>query len=231
MQPEDASAPPAPTLPDLSRERRAPRPVCGIDEAGRGPWAGPVVAAAVILPEADIPDGLNDSKQVPRRRREALAEALRACARIGIGIASVAEIERLNILQASLLAMRRAIAALPVVPRFALVDGNRLPEGLPCPGEAVPGADRLCLSVAAASILAKTTRDAIMADLARQHPGYGWETNMGYGTAEHAAALARLGPCIHHRRGFRPIRAAEDAAAARRPALQPGHSAPAEAVA
>jgi ribonuclease HII len=193
-------------LPHLLRERAGPFPVCGIDEAGRGPWAGPVVAAAVILDPAAVPEGLNDSKQVPRRRRETLAAALRSCALVGIGTASVEEIDRLNILGASLLAMARAVAALPERPALALVDGNRLPDALPCAGEAVPGGDRTCLSIAAASIVAKVARDAMMAELALRHPGYGWETNMGYGTAEHAAALDALGITPHHRRGFRPIR-------------------------
>jgi ribonuclease HII len=197
--------------PDFARETALPGPVCGSDEVGRGPWAGPVVAAAVILDPAAIPPGLNDSKQVPRRRREALAEALHdgsqgGAAAIGIGTASVEEIARLNILVAALLAMERAVAALPRRPAFALVDGNRLPR-LPCPAQAVPMGDRTCVSIAAASIVAKVARDRMMAELARAHPGYGWERNMGYGTAEHAAALARLGVTRHHRAGFRPIRA------------------------
>jgi ribonuclease HII len=201
-----ATPSPSILLPTLLREHRGPAPVCGIDEAGRGPWAGPVIAAAVILDPHAVPDGLNDSKQVPRKRREALAVALRERAFIGVGAASVEEIERLNILGASLLAMVRAVAALPHAPAHALVDGNRLPAGLPCSAEAVPGGDRRCLSIAAASIIAKVSRDALMARLARRHPGYGWETNQGYGTPEHAAALACLGPTLHHRRGFEPVR-------------------------
>lgn len=196
---------PVVALPTYTRERGAPAPVCGIDEVGRGPWAGPVVAAAVVLDPERIPEGLNDSKQLPRRRREALADALHASAAIGIGIASVEEIERLNILGASLLAMLRAVALLPVAPRFALVDGNRLPAGLPCPAEPVIGGDGLCLSIAAASVVAKVARDAMMTELAAAHPGYGWETNMGYGTREHAAALDRLGLTVHHRRGWRSV--------------------------
>jgi ribonuclease HII len=196
---------PVPLLPTLLREGGCPAPVCGIDEVGRGPWAGPVVAAAVVLCPDAIPDGLNDSKQIPRRRREALAAALHGTAAIGIGTASVEEIAEFNILGASLLAMVRAVAALPVRPAWALVDGNRLPKGLPCPAEAVPGGDALCLSIAAASIVAKVHRDALMSDLAAEHPGYGWETNMGYGTPEHSAALDQLGLTPHHRRGFRPI--------------------------
>lgn len=194
------------TLPHFLRESAAPWPVCGIDEVGRGPWAGPVVAAAVILDPARLPKGLRDSKQLTRRRRAEIAAMLHETARIGLGVASVEEIEQLNILGASLLAMERAVAQLPVPPRHALVDGNRLPAGLPCPAEAIPGGDTLCLSVAAASVVAKVARDRMMAELAARHPGYGWETNMGYGTREHAAALDRLGLTIHHRRSFRPIR-------------------------
>ena len=207
-------SPPTPVaaaLPTLLRERDAPPPVCGIDEVGRGPWAGPVVAAAVILDPERIPDGLNDSKQVPRRRREELSAALHATAAVGIGVASVEEIEELNILGASLLAMVRAVSALPVLPRFALVDGNRLPADLPCPGEAVVGGDALCLSIAAASVVAKVARDAMMAELAAAHPGYGWETNMGYGTPEHAAALDRIGLTVHHRRRWRSVQRVAEA--------------------
>ena len=194
-----------PTLPDFLREGRCPAPVCGIDEVGRGPWAGPVVAAAVILDPAAIPEGLNDSKLVPRRRRETLAAELHAAAIVGIGAASVEEIARLNILGASLLAMLRAVAALAQAPAYALIDGNQLPKGLPCPAEALPKGDGACLSIAAASIVAKVHRDRLMADLAARHAGYGWETNMGYGTPEHAAALDRLGLTPHHRQGFRPV--------------------------
>lgn len=200
-----APDPVVPALPSYNREGSAPAPVCGIDEVGRGPWAGPVVAAAVVLDPRGIPEGLNDSKQLPRRRREELSAALRATAAVGIGVASVDEIERHNILGASLLAMARAVSALPFVPRYALVDGNRLPKDLPCPAEAVVGGDALCLSIAAASVVAKVARDAMMTELAAAHPGYGWATNMGYGTREHAAALDRLGVTIHHRRGFKPV--------------------------
>jgi ribonuclease HII len=192
-------------MPDYAFETLSPHPVCGIDEVGRGPWAGPVVAAAVILDPANIPEGLDDSKRVPRARRVALAARLRDCAEVGVGMASVEEIERLNILQASLLAMARAVAALPRVPGFVLVDGNRLPGGLPCGGLAVAKGDARCLSIAAASIVAKVVRDAEMVALGQQFPGFAWERNAGYGTAEHRAALERLGPTPHHRRAFRPI--------------------------
>jgi len=193
--------------PDFSLEAAAAvGPVCGVDEAGRGPWAGPVVAGAAILDPRDIPDGLNDSKQLTARRREALFEALTAGpALIGVGIASVEEIDSLNILEATFLAMRRAVAALPAVPALALIDGNRAPKGLPCPCQTVVKGDARSLSIAAASIVAKVTRDRIMAELAAAHPGYGWETNQGYGAKAHQEGLQRLGVSPHHRRSFRPI--------------------------
>ena len=194
--------------------------VIGLDEAGRGPWAGPVVAAAAWLdPErcpAELRRGLDDSKRLSPARRAALLELLehsaaRGAAALGLGAAGVAEIDDVNILQATLRAMTRAAADLTArsgrAPEAALVDGNRLPE-LPCPAEAVVGGDGLSLSIAAASILAKVTRDRRMAALARDHPGYGWERNRGYGTAEHRAALARLGVTPQHRRSFRPVREA-----------------------
>jgi ribonuclease HII len=182
-------------------------PVAGVDEVGRGPWAGPVLAAAVVLDPAAVPDGLADSKTLPAARRETLAEALAGSARIAIGRAGVAEIDRLNILRAGDLAMARALAALAESGALAgaLVDGNRVPGGLPCPAEALVGGDGLEAAIAAASIVAKVARDRIMAGLAERHPGYGWERNMGYGTAEHRAALARLGVSPQHRRSFRPI--------------------------
>lgn len=181
------------------------RRIAGVDEAGRGPLAGPVVAAAVQLDPACIPPGLDDSKRLTARRRAALCAVLRDCARIGIGMAGVDEIDRLNILQASHLAMARALAALPEPPDHALIDGNLLPRGLACPATAIVGGDGLCLSIAAASIVAKVTRDRIMVDLAQQYPGYGWERNRGYPTAEHRAALGRLGVTPAHRRSFAPV--------------------------
>ncbi len=195
-------------MPDFSLEEAAGGLVAGVDEAGRGPWAGPVVAGAAILDRAGLSGvlrrGLDDSKKLKRRRREELFEALEAEARIGIGAAEVAEIDSLNILRASLLAMARAVGDLGVVPELALVDGNRRPN-LPCPVVCVVKGDGRSLSIAAASIAAKVTRDRIMADLARAHPGYGWERNSGYGTAEHQAALRRLGVTPHHRRSFAPV--------------------------
>jgi len=206
-------------MPDFSLETRLGankgRVVVGVDEAGRGPWAGPVVAAAAWLDRAALDpsllEGLDDSKRLAPAARERLFRRLMAAtpggARIGLGEASVAEIDRLNILQASLLAMARAVAGLGLAPDAALVDGNRAPD-LPCPVETVIKGDARCLSVAAASIAAKVMRDRQMAELARLHPGYGWERNQGYGTAEHRAALSRLGVTPEHRRSFRPVREA-----------------------
>ena len=179
--------------------------ICGVDEAGRGPWAGPVVAAAVVLDRGRIPPGLDDSKKLTPRRRAALFDAVRASAAVGVGIASVEEIDALNILRANDLAMLRAIEALQPAPGAALIDGNRVPPGLPCRARALVGGDGRSLSIAAASIIAKVTRDRIMEELAGAHPGYGWERNRGYGTPEHRAALIRLGVTPHHRRSFRPI--------------------------
>ena len=176
----------------------------GIDEVGRGPWAGPVVAAAVILREPI--SGLADSKALTARRRQQLVPVIRERAWLGIGEASVAEIDRMNILQASFLAMRRAVAALPVVPERLLVDGNQTP-GLAIPSEAIVGGDASVPEICAASIVAKVHRDGIMAELAKQLPHYGWERNMGYGTAEHRRQLEAHGVTCHHRRSFRPIRA------------------------
>ncbi len=189
---------------DLALEGAHDGPVAGVDEAGRGPWAGPVVAAAVVLDAACVPAGVTDSKQLSRARREALFAALRASARIGVGAASVAEIDRLNILAATLVAMGRAVDDLGVAPAHVLIDGNRTPE-LACPATAVVGGDARSLSIAAASIVAKVTRDRIMARLARRYPGFGWERNAGYGTPEHRSALDRLGVTPHHRRSFAPV--------------------------
>jgi ribonuclease HII len=209
-------------MPDLNHEMRLGGRVAGIDEAGRGPWAGPVVAAAAILPAGPggmtaLPDlaGLDDSKKLSATKREKLFAALcdaseAGAVALGIGEASVAEIDATNILAATMLAMRRAVAALPSLPDHALVDGNRLPD-LPCPATTLVGGDAKSLSIAAASIVAKVTRDRIMAALDAAHPGYGWAHNAGYGTAEHRAGLARLGPCEHHRTSFAPIRRLLDA--------------------
>jgi ribonuclease HII len=192
--------------PCLTRETRHGPRCAGVDEAGRGPLAGPVVAAAVVLDPDCYPDGLNDSKVLTAARREALLAMLRDCAEIGVGIASVEEVDHLNIYWATMLAMERAVAALAKSPRHVLVDGNRSPKW----GHAtttVVGGDALCLSIAAASIVAKVTRDAMMADLAVLHPGYGWATNMGYSTREHFDGLARHGATAHHRYSFAPVAA------------------------
>ena len=195
--------------PDFSLEHAAGGRVAGIDEAGRGPWAGPVVAAALVFgaggPPATLRAMITDSKLLKAEQRAALQPRILACADAAVGIASVAEVDSMNILQATLLAMRRAIACLGEVPDLALVDGNRAPR-LQYPVRTVVGGDRKSLSIAAASIVAKVTRDRLMARLAADYPGYGWERNAGYGTAEHREALARLGPCAQHRRSFRPIR-------------------------
>ncbi len=195
-------------MPDFAFERTCRGPVCGIDEAGRGPLAGPVVAAAVVLDQRRLSPGLrrgiDDSKKLSPEAREEFARRLWDCAAIGVGAASVAEIDRVNILQASLLAMRRAFAALPQCPLSALIDGNRTPQ-IPCATRAVVGGDGLSLSIAAASIIAKVTRDRLMRALALRYPGYGWEHNMGYPTAEHREALVALGLTPHHRRSFGPV--------------------------
>ena len=179
--------------------------IAGIDEVGRGPLAGPVTAAAVILDPARIPPGLRDSKTLSAARRAALAVEIHATARVCIAHATVEEIDRLNILHASLLAMERAVAGLGCAPLWCLIDGNRLPPGLRGRSEALVKGDARCLSIAAASIVAKVARDAIMVDLAQQHPGYGWETNAGYPAPAHLAALLNLGVTAWHRRSFRPV--------------------------
>ncbi|MDH3240497.1 MAG: ribonuclease HII [Alphaproteobacteria bacterium] len=200
-------------MPDFALETGLSGIVCGIDEAGRGPWAGPVVAGAVILDRARLDPALartlDDSKKLSKARREAVFAALREGAsagtiEIGIGSASVAEIDHLNILRATFLAMGRAVSALASAPDHALVDGNALPP-LPCKATAVVKGDQRSLSIAAASIAAKVTRDALMADLEHAHPGYGFARHAGYGTKAHREALLRLGVTPHHRRSFAPI--------------------------
>jgi ribonuclease HII len=194
-----------PRAPDNSLEAQHQGLVVGLDEAGRGPWAGPVVAAAVILDPMRPLDGLNDSKMLKPHQRERLAGQIRATHRVGLGLASVDEIDALNILEASLLAMRRALEDLGAPsPSLALVDGNRDPR-LGLATRLIVGGDGLSISIAAASIIAKVARDKIMADLARDYPGYGFERHMGYGTKAHAEALRRLGVCPAHRRSFKPI--------------------------
>jgi ribonuclease HII len=180
--------------------------VCGIDEAGRGPWAGPVVAAAVILPATGAPKGLADSKKLSAPRRETLLAVIEANCDVGVGLADVEEIDRLNILQATFLAMRRAIAGLRTRPVHALVDGNRAP-GLGIATTCIVKGDAKEPAISAASIVAKVHRDRIMAALDAEYPGYGWAHNAGYGTAEHRLALARLGVTPQHRRSYAPIKA------------------------
>ena len=178
------------------------RLIAGVDEVGRGPLAGPVVAAAVIL---RVPlDGLADSKTLAAAERDRLATLLLARAWIGVGAASVAEIDRLNILQASLLAMRRAVLRLGHVPDLVLIDGNRAPE-LPCPAQTIVDGDAKEPAISAASIVAKVTRDRLMRRLAVRYPGYGWDTNVGYATAAHRDAIWQLGICRHHRRSFASV--------------------------
>lgn len=182
--------------------------LCGVDEAGRGPLAGPVVAAAVILPPGASLPGLNDSKKLSPSRRERLAAEIRATALAwAVAEASASEIDEWNILRATLRAMARAVAALPLVPDEVLVDGNRAPT-LEVPVRTIIGGDALEPAIMAASILAKTHRDARLVALDRRYPGYGFARHKGYGTAAHLAALARLGPCPEHRRSFAPVRAA-----------------------
>jgi ribonuclease HII len=196
-------------MPDLSREAALGRLVAGIDEVGRGPLAGPVVAAAVILDPGNIPDeldGLDDSKVLSAEARFHYAAVIRRVGRIGIGAACVEEIDRLNILQATMLAMTRAVAALGFVPEAALIDGNRAPK-LPCRAETLVDGDALSLSIAAASVVAKVVRDGGMARLARRYDRYGWERNAGYGTQEHRTALLQHGITPHHRRSFAPVKA------------------------
>ena len=179
--------------------------VAGIDEAGRGPWAGPVVASAVILDRETMPMGLRDSKTLSEKKRRLLSEALWQSAQIGVGIANVEEIDRLNIGRATMLAMTRAAANLPAPPTLCLIDGKISPHHLPCPAYAVVKGDSKSYSIAAASIVAKVVRDRMMRELAVEFPHYAWEKNKGYGVEEHRAGLEKYGVTIHHRRSFAPI--------------------------
>jgi ribonuclease HII len=179
--------------------------IAGVDEVGRGPLAGPVTAAAVRLLPGRVPTGLNDSKKLTARRRDAIYDAIMDMCEVSIAHASVAEIDEINILRASHLAMVRALRGLPNPPDYALIDGNLLPRDLPCNAEAIIKGDALSISIAAASIVAKVTRDRLMVDLAQQHPGYGWEKNAGYPTKQHQQALLNLGVTPHHRRSFKPV--------------------------
>jgi ribonuclease HII len=210
----------APLRPSFKRERAAIKrgvfPVAGCDEAGRGPLAGPVVAAAVILDPRRIPRGLDDSKKLTAARREKLYARICATAQVGVAFGSRARIDRDNIRQASLWALARAVAALPVRPRLVFVDGcDRIDAGCDC--EAVISGDALVLSIAAASIVAKVVRDRLMMQVGAAHPGYGFERHMGYSVPEHFRALAQLGPTIHHRHSFAPVAAAYGDAAVASP--------------
>lgn len=195
--------------PDLSFERaalaRGFTRVAGVDEVGRGPLAGPVTAAAVVLDPDNIPEGLNDSKKLSLKKREALYDLILAQCDVGIAHASVEEIDALNILRASHLAMERAVAALGSVPDHLLIDGNLIPKGATQSAEAIIKGDARSLSISAASIVAKVCRDRIMVGLAQQFPGYGWEQNAGYPSKQHREALIKIGVTPHHRRSFRPV--------------------------
>ncbi len=182
-------------------------PICGVDEAGRGPWAGPVVAAAVILDPGNIPPGIADSKALDADARERIYPRIVESAVVGVGIADVERIDRDNILHATMWAMQQAVAQLPSVPRLALIDGNRSPL-LRCEARAIVKGDARCLSIAAASIIAKVSRDRLMIALGREWPDYGFERHKGYGTPEHAEALARFGVTPYHRRSFKPVQLA-----------------------
>ncbi len=200
--------PPAPRSkptrrPDLALERKYGGLIAGVDEAGRGPWAGPVVAAAVIF-IAKPPAGIHDSKQLTADERERLFPKIHAAAHVGVGVAAVDIIDDINIYHATHAAMCEAVKALAEAPSAVLVDGNRHPK-FDMPAEALIGGDALSLSIAAASIIAKVTRDRVMRELALTFPLYAWERNKGYGTAEHAAALQLYGVTCHHRRSFRPV--------------------------
>ena len=193
--------------PCFKLEKIHPEPLAGVDEAGCAPLAGPVVAGACILNRDKFPRGIDDSKNLPIEKREALYAKLVKCSAWGVGIASVEEIDRLNIYWAKMLAMCRAVESLGLEPAWVLVDGNALPKW-ERPSKPIVDGDAKCRSIAAASIIAKVTRDRIMAKYAREYPGYGWERNRGYGTPEHWRALHALGPTPLHRRSFPKVRAA-----------------------
>ncbi|MDT7950089.1 MAG: ribonuclease HII [Acetobacteraceae bacterium] len=195
--------------PHFKRERAHGGRVAGVDEVGRGPLAGPVVAVAVVFPGGvprRVAPLIDDSKKLTAAERHRAAIAIRGCAEIAVGAASVAEIESLNILHASMLAMGRAILRLRLAPELALVDGNRAPTGMPCPVECCIGGDATSLSIAAASIIAKVTRDRTMLRLSARYPHYGWHENAGYATPLHRAALRQHGPSRHHRAAFGTVR-------------------------
>lgn len=191
---------------DRAARRRAGGPVCGVDEAGRGPWAGPVVAAAVTFPKGVTVEGVADSKVLSAQARHDLYARIVATADVSVVVASCNRIDAMNIRGATLWAMTRAVAGLCECPRLALIDGKDVPKGLGCTGEAVIDGDAKSAAIAAASIVAKVTRDRLMQHMALSFPDYGFERHKGYGTRHHQEALASFGPTIHHRRSFRPIR-------------------------
>ena len=193
---------------EAARRRRGYRSIGGIDEVGRGALAGPVVAAAVVLPEAWSPEGLDDSKRLSAKQRNRLCAEIRSAARVCVAVSGPGEIDRFNILNATMLAMRRAAEDLRPPADLLLVDGNRVPSGLSVRAEAVVGGDRVSASIAAASIIAKVHRDRLMDELAEAHSGFGWERNKGYGTKEHLNAIRERGPTREHRRSFAPVSAA-----------------------
>lgn len=192
------------TKPDFTIENSYAGIIAGVDEAGRGPWAGPVVAASVIANRENFPLGINDSKKLSHAKREILFDSIMETCMVGVGISSAQEIDDINILQATMLAMQRAVAALPVLPDMALVDGNKTPK-LACNAIAVVKGDAKSLSIAAASIIAKVTRDRIMCELSAQFPDYKWHKNSGYGTAEHIQAIDMFGVTQHHRKSYKPV--------------------------
>ncbi len=183
-------------------------PVCGIDEAGRGPGAGPVVAAAVILPIGFDVSGLNDSKRLSHKKREALFEQITGHCCWAVGIAEPEEIDRINVLQATMAAMQRAVLHLPLQPARAIIDGNKIPANLPCPAKAIIGGDALEPAISAASIIAKVTRDRLMLEADRRFPEFGFARHKGYLTKDHKAALLAHGPCPIHRFSYAPVQEA-----------------------
>lgn len=195
--------------PDFSFERAAQAQgysrIAGVDEVGRGPLAGPVTAAAVVLDPENIPEGLNDSKKLSKKARARLYDEIMEVADVSIAHATVEEIDEHNILRSSHIAMVRALEGLKTPADFALIDGNMIPRGLVLPSQTIVKGDSLSQSISAASIMAKICRDCVMLSLAQQHPGYGWETNMGYGSKKHMEALQKLGATPHHRRSFKPV--------------------------
>lgn len=205
-----AAAPAKPLRPnpafDRAARKRAGGPVCGVDEAGRGPWAGPVVAAAVTFPHGVTVKGVADSKVLSPDVRQTLYSEIVAKADVSVVVASSSRIDTMNIREATLWAMTRAVAGLCEMPRLVLVDGKDVPKGLCCAGEAVIDGDAKSSAIAAASIVAKVTRDRLMQHMALSFPDYGFDRHKGYGTKDHQAALASFGPTVHHRRSFRPIR-------------------------